>query len=420
MGTAGYLITNIFRVYLIYRFYNIFFTQYKINKKYVFFIYLIYYVINSVVYIQICIPVVTLAVNIVSLMAVTYIYQATFRKRMFYVMVQLGLSICTEAIAVLVSVNVMPELTSQNMEDYTMIQYFIANISCFPIVLGTEKIKRTGQGEEIPGMYWVLLLLLPVFSIYIAAVLCMLPEKYNLITGVSFVLLLLMNLIVFYLYDVLSQFMAEKIKENKIEEQNRNYEQQLYYYEELFENTRALRHDLKNHFGVIYLLAEQNQDKEVINYVQRFLDMSDNGGYRISTGNVSLDALISYKYEEAKRQGICINTEVAIAKNTRWNDVDLCTITGNLLDNAIRAVKDIENASIEFVMRQHENKMVIKVKNPYRGVLKRREDVFETTKQNKSRHGIGLEHIKKIVEQYHGVIDFDTQNGEFVVRLILY
>ena len=93
MGTAGYLITNIFRVYLIYRFYNIFFTQYKINKKYVFFIYLIYYVINSVVYIQICIPVVTLAVNIVSLMAVTYIYQATFRKRMFYVMVQLGLSI---------------------------------------------------------------------------------------------------------------------------------------------------------------------------------------------------------------------------------------------------------------------------------------------------------------------------------------
>lgn len=420
MGTAGYLITNIFRVYLIYRFYNIFFTQYKINKKYVFFIYLIYYVINSVVYIQICIPVVTLAVNIVSLMAVTYIYQATFRKRMFYVMVQLGLSICTEAIAVLVSVNVMPELTSQNMEDYTMIQYFIANISCFPIVLGTEKIKRTGQGEEIPGMYWVLLLLLPVFSIYIAAVLCMLPEKYNLITGVSFVLLLLMNLIVFYLYDVLSQFMAEKIKENKIEEQNRNYEQQLYPYEELFENTRALRHDLKNHFGVIYLLAEQNQDKEVINYVQRFLDMSDNGGYRISTGNVSLDALISYKYEEAKRQGICINTEVAIAKNTRWNDVDLCTITGNLLDNAIRAAKDIENASIEFVMRQHENKMVIKVKNPYRGVLKRREDVFETTKQNKSRHGIGLEHIKKIVEQYHGVIDFDTQNGEFVVRLILY
>ena len=420
MGTAGYLITNIFRVYLIYRFYNIFFTQYKINKKYVFFIYLIYYVINSVVYIQICIPVVTLAVNIVSLMAVTYIYQATFRKRMFYVMVQLGLSICTEAIAVLVSVNVMPELTSQNMEDYTMIQYFIANISCFPIVLGTEKIKRTGQGEEIPGMYWVLLLLLPVFSIYIAAVLCMLPEKYNLIAGVSFVLLLLMNLIVFYLYDVLSQFMAEKIKENKIEEQNRNYEQQLYQYEELFENTRALRHDLKNHFGVIYLLAEQNQDKEVINYVQRFLDMSDNGGYRISTGNVSLDALISYKYEEAKRQGICINTEVAIAKNTRWNDVDLCTITGNLLDNAIRAAKDIENASIEFVMRQHENKMVIKVKNPYRGVLKRREDVFETTKQNKNRHGIGLEHIKKIVEQYHGVIDFDTQNGEFVVRLILY
>lgn len=416
MGTAGYLITNIFRVYLIYRFYNIFFTQYKINKKYVFFIYLIYYVINSVVYIQICIPVVTLAVNIVSLMAVTYIYQATFRKRMFYVMVQLGLSICTEAIAVLVSVNVMPELTSQNMEDYTMIQYFIANISCFPIVLGTEKIKRTGQGEEIPGMYWVLLLLLPVFSIYIAAVLCMLPEKYNLITGVSFVLLLLMNLIVFYLYDVLSQFMAEKIKENKIEEQNRNF----YHYEELFENTRALRHDLKNHFGVIYLLAEQNQDKEVINYVQRFLDMSDNGGYRISTGNVSLDALISYKYEEAKRQGICINTEVAIAKNTRWNDVDLCTITGNLLDNAIRAAKDIENASIEFVMRQHENKMVIKVKNPYRGVLKRREDVFETTKQNKNRHGIGLEHIKKIVEQYHGVIDFDTQNGEFVVRLILY
>lgn len=141
------------------------------------FVYLIYYVINSIVYIQICVPVVTLAVNIVSLMAVTYIYQATFRKRMFYVMVQLGLSICTEAIAVLVSVNVMPELTSQNMEDYTMIQYFIANISCFPIVLGTEKIKRTGQGEEIPGMYWVLLLLLPVFSIYIAAVLCMLPEN---------------------------------------------------------------------------------------------------------------------------------------------------------------------------------------------------------------------------------------------------
>lgn len=92
----------------------------------------------------------------------------------------------------------------------------------------------------------------------------------------------------------------------------------------------------------------------------------------------------------------------------------MCTITGNLLDNAIRAAKDIENASIEFVMRQHENKMVIKVKNPYRGVLKRREDVFETTKQNKNRHGIGLEHIKKIVEQYHGVIDFVRKMGNLL------
>lgn len=121
--------------------------------------------------------------------------------------------------------------------------------------------------------------------------------------------------------------MAEKIKENKIEEQNRNYEQQLYHYEELFENTRALRHDLKNHFEVIYLLAEQNQDKEVINYVQRFLDMSDNGGYRISTGNVSLDALISYKYEEAKRPGNLYKYRSCNRKKHRWNDVDLCTIT---------------------------------------------------------------------------------------------
>ena len=46
--------------------------------------------------------------------------------------------------------------------------------------------------------------------------------------------------------------------------------------------------------------------------------------------------------------------------------------------------------------------------------------LWETTKREKERHGIGLKNVKKIVEAYHGIILTEVHDKLFCVKMALY
>lgn len=93
---------------------------------------------------------------------------------------------------------------------------------------------------------------------------------------------------------------------------------------------------------------------------------------------------------------------------------------GNIIDNAIEASKKVESGylDIKIFETQKGHFLMIRVENKFNGIVKRQGDSFHTTKENESKHGIGLKNVKDCIKKYDGILQIDTENNVFTVSII--
>ena len=421
MEAVGYLTSNMFRIYLIYKFFRVFFAECKISKRKELFAYVVYYCVNSCMYLAVCIPIVTFMSNVFGMLAISFIYKTTTRQRLFCMVLQCALMVSTEMITTYLFVGVFPVPMHKNLPNLTVTEYVVTNLSSYPVILFMDKCKRKKQGEEVPLLYWVMLVLLPVSSIYISMLLCMSQWESRIWASFGALCLLGVNLIAFSLYDNILVAMHNKVEEAKIQEQNYSYERQLVIYQESVEKAREMRHSWKNHLAVISNLAKSSKDESVVQYVSSLIDSLDSRKIYSTSGNPAVDAIVNYKCEEAEKCGISVMLSMQISSNIRIEAMDISMIIGNLMDNAIRAAKSVKNNSyIHLTMKESQGSLSIRIINPYKENLKILDGMYQTTKEKKEEHGIGLAHVKKIVDKYNGTLKIDSKQKVFRVDVILF
>ena len=97
--------------------------------------------------------------------------------------------------------------------------------------------------------------------------------------------------------------------------------------------------------------------------------------------------------------------------------MDLCSILSNLLDNAIEACCKLEYSRyINLEMLIFKNQFNIKIINSSNGDYKMENGKFKTTKRG-DLHGIGIGHIKSIVENYGGIYDIKPESEVFTTHI---
>ena len=103
--------------------------------------------------------------------------------------------------------------------------------------------------------------------------------------------------------------------------------------------------------------------------------------------------------------------------------IDLCSIFGNALDNAIEAaeqVEDIQNRFISIKGGANANLYIVRITNSCSGKLLHKENgLLDTTKKNRAGHGIGLESIQRTLQRYHGVLTYQVEDNAFVLKFSL-
>ena len=83
-----------------------------------------------------------------------------------------------------------------------------------------------------------------------------------------------------------------------------------------------------------------------------------------------------------------------LPQNIGISDTDMCKIYGNILENAVDAVKDLlpENKPyVKMLTKVKNRKLLIEISNPYSNEIQRREKVFYSTKHE--GFGLSLIHI---------------------------
>jgi hypothetical protein len=179
-------------------------------------------------------------------------------------------------------------------------------------------------------------------------------------------------------------------------------------------------HDLKHYIHAIR--AESNPQLRAT-YVDRLEDSIR--GYEqtaLNTDNVVLDTILTAKRAQCEREGINL-TIVADGSAVDFIDaMDLVTIVGNSLDNAIEASSrliDPEHRLIRVAIYRQGRFAMIKVENYFEGDLDIIDGLPRTTKAHSTHHGYGLKNMTSAAQHYGGTLTARVEHDWFVVRTLV-
>ena len=100
-------------------------------------------------------------------------------------------------------------------------------------------------------------------------------------------------------------------------------------------------------------------------------------------------------------------------------DTDISILFGNLLENAYEACRECQtdHPFIKIWGTYRESGFLVRFENTFSNPLKEKNGIFHSTKHDGP--GIGTESVKKVVQQYHGTVEFTKEGHIFQVSIIL-
>ena len=195
--------------------------------------------------------------------------------------------------------------------------------------------------------------------------------------------------------------------------------------ENIYRQMRGWRHDYHNHIQAMVALidsvvAEDHAGTLLRNYLLSLNNDLAAVDTVIKTGNIMTDAILNSKISLAMSKNISVDATATVPKDLRMQNIDLCVILGNLLDNAIEACQTItgSEAWIRIYIGMHKEMFYIYVSNSTTGEHKRLGARYLSTKKQEG-HGLGLVRIDKIVNKYNGFVDRQNEPGVFATEVML-
>lgn len=182
------------------------------------------------------------------------------------------------------------------------------------------------------------------------------------------------------------------------------------------------RHNFKNQLLAIRAYANQNNNSQIIEFVNTLLSDKSYGISQITyCNNLLLDTLLSAKDKIAKKYKIQYVIDIDVPPVLPFDNINLCNLIGNALDNCFDAcIQDYphHNSYVHVTIKQKNDCLFCNFKNSCFHSLNQNKSNFFSTKS--PQHGYGLSSIKDIVSHYNGIIDIQQYNIIFTLKLILY
>ena len=185
------------------------------------------------------------------------------------------------------------------------------------------------------------------------------------------------------------------------------------------EEARQVRHDMRHQLNHISALAEAGELEDLKNYLAKTVSRIPNLDMRFCE-NRTADSVVGYYCALAKREDIPFRANLDLPESLPIDEVDMCLILSNLLENALEASLRTAPArrQIEITAYVHaERLLLIEVINAFDGEVNEKNGVFRSSKRKES--GIGIQSVNHIAEKNGGTSTFTHQNGAFSAKVML-
>lgn len=170
---------------------------------------------------------------------------------------------------------------------------------------------------------------------------------------------------------------------------------------------RSFRHDLRQHLTVLAGLLESGRPEEARSYLKQ-LEISAAPLFPVRpTGHPAVDVLLREKLALAAARGISTEVSITLPPACGIDELDLCVIFANALDNALRACAAVQEA-------------------PYLRIRGERQGDFCLLCFENSclpgpppQAGVGLGNLRSAAEKYGGAVTAETRGGGFSLHVLL-
>ncbi|HIR26424.1 MAG TPA: GHKL domain-containing protein [Candidatus Choladousia intestinigallinarum] len=408
------LFANGIRFYAVKRFMDFFVSRDKCQWKYEWSLYILGCVGTYAVSLIFLSPGWKLIANILALLLLTVPYQVKLSKKLL-----MALSIY--AVSALTDILVVQLLTGY--ESGKMVGGVYNLIVSLAFLLISAFLKRAGDYERdtpLPSYNMVVLGMIPLISVISIYLIDLLTDHSRLPVLAAAFGLIIINMLLFCLYQSLIKFYLAKINEKKLEQMTAMYAYQLEVVQESEEHIKELRHDMKHHILELSAMARQEEKGDMVQYLKQMEQFMLNPAEKVSTGNKEIDGVLNYMLRQADQQLNTVDLDIQIPKRMYSANFNICVILGNLLDNALREARGSQDKYLSVQMRTKSDVLLIFIENSYDGKIAMEEDTFKTTQKDKSLHGFGLESVKQIISACRGDMKIEYTENRFQVQVLLY
>lgn len=193
-------------------------------------------------------------------------------------------------------------------------------------------------------------------------------------------------------------------------------------YEEIkgvYMDMRGWRHDYHNHMQVMKAQLALGNLEEIHDYLNALEKELNRVDTLVKSGNLMVDAILNSKLTLARRHKISVNCSTKIPERISVDDVDLCIILGNLIDNAMEACMQLEDNArfLRIYMKVNKSQLYLSIQNS----AKEEPDFDEQNYITKKRgnHGLGMKRVQTAVEKYHGYLNLANEPGIFAAEVTM-
>lgn len=299
--------------------------------------------------------------------------------------------------------------------------YLVGIIAVYPLAGSIRKLVEEERFNETWYVFWVIPVLFIAINFFIR------PKRRSILyTGrlweayIAVGLTLLVMLIIFYL---LFFFVATILSRNaRIQQENQFYNRQQERYDSLrigIEEARQARHDLRHHFSQLYAMADEGDLEGIKSYCREAaarvpkIDMT-------FSDNRAVDSIIGYYCALARREGTPFTAQLDIPATIPVDEMDMCLVLSNLLENALEASRRTDPARRQIKVEAYlysSHLVLMQVTNAFDGQVEESGGAFLSSKRKGK--GVGLQSVRRIAAKNGGTCTFQYDGGVFIARTML-
>ena len=353
-----YLAANALHIYSLYIFIDSFLGRSKINSKIKFLIYFIYYLAGILCWLFVRNMTLNLFINTVPLFLITLQYESSLKKKVFSTISSCAVGMFIDWVTV-----------SIFDEGYLISSGFI---QCIILLVFASLFRHYYVDKDLHQFKSRYSWLLTVISVGTMAIGVLTIDEETTHDAIIAIILLLINFLNFYIYNIEQKFWQAQHRLNLIEVSNGAYQNQLKIMSEVQQKIRFMRHDFHKHLNRIRGLVEEGSTEDIPRYLDEKEESVIVRREFCKTGNNDVDSLINYELTIAYEFGTEIFCDIDLPEQLNVSSFDMTVILGNLLNNAVEALQQTEKKVLIITIKFNKGVIRIDIENSYNSTYKRK------------------------------------------------